>query len=213
MIEAGFANLKTVLCLGAHADDIEIGCGGTILRLLAQNPALTVHWIVFSAAGVRREEALEGARLFLGETAMSRVVVESFEDSFFPQQSERIKRLFHQIGAEISPDIVFTHRRNDAHQDHRTIAELTWCTFRNHLVLEYEIPKYEGDLGNPNFFVRLNEETCAKKVRNLMKAYRSQQDKHWFTEDLYWSLLRLRGIECCSPGRYAEGFYVRKVCY
>jgi LmbE family N-acetylglucosaminyl deacetylase len=211
MLNVNFAKPRSLLLLGAHADDIEIGCGATLLRLLDQSPELAVNWVVFSASPQRRQEAALGAELFLKQCKSTHVMIHEFEDSFFPYQGEEIKRLFHQLAREVQPDLIFTHRRDDAHQDHRTIAELTWCAFRNHQILEYEIPKYEGDLGNPNLFFSAEESLCQKKVEILTQAYPSQQEKHWFTPDVYWSVLRLRGVECCSPTRYAEGFYARKL--
>jgi LmbE family N-acetylglucosaminyl deacetylase len=211
MIEARFPRLRTVLCLGAHADDIEIGCGGTLLRMLSEYPHAQVYWIVFSAKDGRREEALASADRFLAEAAEKQVVVKQFRDSFFPAQCESIKECFHELARDLSPDLIFTHRRDDAHQDHRTVAELTWCAFRNHLIFEYEIPKYEGDLGQPNVFVGLDETTGQRKVTDIVETFRSQQDKPWFRADTFWSLLRIRGIECNSPGGYAEGFYCRKL--
>ena len=211
MLTASFPNLRSVLCLGAHADDIEIGCGGALLRLLAEVPNLQVHWIVFSASGARREEALASADGFLARAQTKNVVIRDFRDSFFPHQGEQIKEYFCELAREISPDLIFTHRRNDAHQDHRTLAELTWCAFRDHVILEYEIPKYEGDLGQPNVFFRLDKATCQNKIELILDTYLTQRDKNWFSEDTYWALLRLRGVECQSPTKYAEAFFARKL--
>lgn len=212
MLKLHPADVRSVLCLGAHADDIEIGCGATILRVLADFPQVRIHWVVFSASGPRRQEAVESATLFLAGASRHSLAVHEFEDCYFPHQCEQIRRLFHEMYHDIQPDVIFTHRCDDAHQDHRTIGELTWCTFRNHLILEYEIPKYEGDLGHPNVFSCVDESICRKKIQYAMQAYRSQQNKDWFTEDTYWALMRLRGVESHSPSRFAEGFYARKLC-
>ena len=211
MISATFENLRTVLCLGAHADDIEIGCGGTLSKLIEQNPAVTVHWVVFSANEERAAEARQSAGRFLQAATGSHLSVHNFRDSFFPYQAEAIKESFHAIAAEVSPDVIFTHRPDDAHQDHRVVSDLTWCAFRNHAILEYEIPKYEGDLGRPNLLVQLSAQQAQQKVDHLLSEFKSQHTKPWYTEDTFRSLMRLRGLECHSPSRYAEGFYARKL--
>jgi LmbE family N-acetylglucosaminyl deacetylase len=203
--------LSHVLCLGAHADDIEIGCGGTILSLLETAPLLTVTWVVFGAEGVRVEEARRSAESFLAAAAKREIMINGFRDGFFPYTGAQIKDTFEALKARISPDLVFTHYRHDLHQDHRLIAELTWNTFRNHLVLEYEIPKYDGDLGVPNLFVPLDEALCRRKIDTILTSFESQQDKRWFSEDLFRSLLRIRGMECNAPSTYAEAFYSRKL--
>lgn len=199
-----------ILCLGAHSDDIEIGCGGAILRLLQEQRDIEVTWVVFGATGQRVHEASRGAALFLEQAAQKTVVVKGFRDGFFPYIGAEIKEYFEQLKQECSPDIVFTHYRQDRHQDHRVISDLTWNTFRSHFILEYEIPKYDGDLGNPNFYVRLDEATCARKVAHLIATFQTQGNKHWFTEDTFFSLCRLRGIEANVPAKYAEAFYCRK---
>lgn len=212
MINLQLPQLRTVLCLGAHADDIEIGCGGTLLRLLAQSGPLCVHWIVLSAEGLRTEEARRSAALFLrGANADSQVVVESFRDSFFPYHGEQLKEYFRNLPSRVTPDLIFTHRREDMHQDHRLVGELTWNTFRSHLILEYEIPKYEGDLGQPNVYVPLEAAMCQTKIDNLLQAFPTQHAKPWFTADTFWALLRLRGLESGSACRYAEAFHARKL--
>src|SRR5215469_12764522 len=185
-----------VLCLGAHSDDIEIGCGGTILRLAEQYPFCKFHWVVFSAEGVRAEEAKRGAMLFAGTKAASGPLLKSFRDGFMPYFGADVKAVFEELKESISPDVVFTHNRSDAHQDHRLLAELTWNTFRDHFILEYEIPKYDGDLGRPNVFVPLDAELCKRKVQYLMDTFQSQRSKPWFEWDTFFSLLRLRGMEC-----------------
>lgn len=201
--------LRTVLCLGAHCDDIEIGCGGTILRLTAENPDLHVHWIVFSSDRVRAKEAQYSADTFLEHAVNKTITIRSFRNGFFPYIGTQLKEYFEQLKTEISPDLVFTHYRGDLHQDHRIISELTWNTFRDHLILEYEIPKYDGDLGSPNVFVELPESTRDEKVRIILDFFVSQKDKHWFTADTFRGLMRLRGTE--SNSDYAEAFYCRKV--
>jgi len=202
--------VRKILCLGAHCDDIEIGCGGTILRLTQENRDLEFHWVVFSSNPARKREALKAAGLFLRNAGRSRVLVRSFSDSFFPYEGKKIKEFFASIQKAFQPDLIFTHYRDDLHQDHRLISELTWNAFRNHLILEYEIPKYDGDLGAPNFFVGLDDELCAAKVQHVLSSFRSQSAKHWFTEDTFRALLRIRGVESNGQGRYAEGFYCRK---
>jgi len=201
----------TILALGAHSDDIEIGCGGSLLRLLAEHPHSVVHWVVFSGSAARAEEARASARELLGDEPGRTIVCGGFRDGFFPYQGTEIKDFFEAIKRDFTPDLIFTHRRDDAHQDHRLVAELTWNTFRDHLILEYEIPKYDGDLGKPNVFIRLSEETCRRKVGILMRHFATQRNKHWFTDDLFLGLLRLRGMEANSPTAYAEGFCCRKV--
>ena len=202
--------LRNILCLGAHCDDIEIGCGGTILRLIEENPKLEFCWVVFSSTAERKREAREAARLFLGPRTKARVVIRSFRDSFFPYQGKAIKEFVESIRRSFQPDLIFTHGRGDLHQDHRLISELTWNAFRDHLILEYEIPKYDGDLGSPNVFVGFDEPLCRRKIGNILRAFRSQARKQWFTEETFRAILRIRGIESNAEGKYAEGFYCRK---
>jgi LmbE family N-acetylglucosaminyl deacetylase len=206
-------SLRRILCLGAHCDDIEIGCGGTILRLLEEHPGLEVYWLVVSSTPKRKKEARTAARIFVQAAAKSRIVIQKFNDSFFPYQGQAIKRSFETLKRNFSPHLIFTHNRNDLHQDHRVISELTWNTFRDHLILEYEIPKYDGDLGAPNFFVALNEIFCSRKIDYILKSFKSQGGKQWFTADTFRGLLRLRGIECNAPEKFAEAFYCRKFRY
>lgn len=199
-----------ILCLGSHSDDIEIGCGGTILRLAEQYPGAAFHWVVFSAIGVRAQEAQCGASFFAG-SRLQGLLLKGFRDGFMPFEGALVKDVFEELKQTVAPDLIFTHNRADAHQDHRLVAELTWNTFRDHLILEYEIPKYDGDLGQPSVFVPLRTEVCQNKVRYLMEAFRSQHKKRWFQEDTFFSLMRLRGMECNAPSGYAEAFYGRKV--
>ncbi len=201
----------TLLCLGAHSDDIEIGCGGTILRLTGDFSNVRVVWVVFAAANQRAEEARHSADAFLQSAQGKTVIVKDFRDGFFPYIGGEIKEYFEQLKRECSPDIIFTHYRHDRHQDHRVISDLSWNIFRSHLILEYEIPKYDGDLGSPNVFVRLDENTCRTKIQYLLDGFRTQAGRQWFTEDTFLALLRLRGIESPIPTTYAEAFYCRKL--
>jgi LmbE family N-acetylglucosaminyl deacetylase len=200
-----------ILCLGCHSDDIEIGCGGTILRLAEQYPDAEFHWVVFSAIGVRAAEARRAADLFVPAPRLKGPVLKSFPDGFMPFVGADIKAVFEELKKTVSPDLVFTQNRKDSHQDHRLIAELTWNTFRDHFILEYEIPKYDGDLGQPEIFVPLEQATYRKKVSNLLDAFPSQHAKRWFQEDTFLALMRLRGMECNAPSGYAEAFYCRKL--
>lgn len=209
MLQLRLEKARNLLFLGAHADDIEIGCGGTILKLLSDNPRLNILWVVFSAEGARRREARSSAALFLKGVSRSRVIVKQFRTSYFPVEQESIKSYFETLRKSFEPDMVFTHCREDRHQDHRLLSDLTWNTFRDHMILEYEIPKYDGDLGCPNLFVPLEAAAARRKTKFLQQAFLSQRDKHWFTEDTFLALMRLRGVECAS--RYAEAFYCRKV--
>ncbi len=200
-----------VLCLGAHCDDIEIGCGGTLMKFAQEFQPLEVRWVVFSGAGARVDEARASAAHWLQDVAQKQVDLHGFRDGFFPDKWAQIKEVFEEL-ASFSPDLIFTHQRADLHQDHRIIHELTWNTFRDHAVLEYEIPKYDGDLGAPNFLVPITADTARKKAQALMQFFESQTTKHWFCEELFLGLMRLRGMEINAPSGYAEGFYARKIC-
>ena len=200
-----------VLCVGAHADDIEIGCGGTILSLLDARPDLSVTWVVLSAEGIRAEEAQRSAERMLAGAVKREIVLEGFRDGYFPYDGARIKDTFEALKARVSPDLVLTHFRDDRHQDHRLVSELTWNTFRDHCVLEYEIPKYDGDLGTPNVFVPLDDAVCRRKIDTILTSFASQASKRWFSADLFRALLRLRGMECNAPSTFAEAFYGRKL--
>ena len=199
-----------ILCLGAHSDDIEIGCGGTLLHLKQLFPRLKFHWIVFSAAGPRAQEAAKAAELFTAGCEKE-IVLKEFRDGFLPYNGAQVKEFFEETKSRVQPDLIFTQWGGDSHQDHRLLSELTLNTFRNHMILEYEIPKYDGDLGSPNFFVRLSDEVCRKKIQHILNAFSSQAQKHWFTEDLFRGLMRIRGIEAGGQARHAEGFYCRKL--
>jgi len=204
---------KKVLALGAHADDIEIGCGGTILRLLEENPATEVYWVVLGTSGQRRAEAVESANRFLANARRKEIVVKDFRDGYFPYVGVEIKDFFEELKRTYLPDLILTHYREDLHQDHRFVSGLTWNTFRNHLILEYEIVKYDGDFGVPNFFVHLNEPLARKKIQTIIECFKSQKTKNWFTEDVFSSILRLRGVESNAPDKYAEAYYSRKIVY
>jgi LmbE family N-acetylglucosaminyl deacetylase len=200
-----------VLCLGAHSDDIEIGCGGTILRLLAEYSNLDITWIVFGAREIRASEAYSSAEKFLQNVKQKKIIVKDFQDGFFPYIGGEIKYYFENLKYELSPDLIFTHYRGDLHQDHRLINELTWNTFRDHLILEYEIPKYDGGLGSPNLFIHLDESTYRTKIINILNHFKSQRSRRWFTEETFLAIMRLRGIESNAVDKYAEAFYAPKL--
>jgi LmbE family N-acetylglucosaminyl deacetylase len=199
------------LCLGAHSDDIEIGVGGTLLKLAEQRSDLEIWWVVFSAPGSRAEEARRSANEFLSNLSRKEIKIGSFRESYFPSEWPAIKEWFEEIKAKIDPDVVFTHYRQDRHQDHRVLSDLAWNTFRNHLILEYEILKYDGDLGQPNVFIPLSQEIANRKVDLLLKHFQTQSTKHWFTRDTFQAMHRIRGIECASTTGRAEAFYSRKL--
>ncbi len=199
----------TVLCLGAHCDDIEIGCGGTLLRLRERTPGAQIHWVTFSGDEQRRYEAAESARRFLGREGAERAQSFGFRDGFLPFEGARVKECFEALARELDPDLIFTHALGDRHQDHRLVGELTWNTWRNHPILEYEIPKYEGDLGQPNAYVALHPELAERKIKTLLEVYPSQGSRTWFDAETFRGLLRLRGVECRST--FAEAFHARKL--
>lgn len=211
MRQISLRTVSRVLCLGAHSDDIEIGAGGTLLKLTEQAPELEIYWVVFSAPGLRADEARSSADEFLSGVARKQVKIGSFRESYFPSEWPSIKEWFEEIKATFIPDVVFTHYRDDRHQDHRVLSDLAWNTFRDHLILEYEILKYDGDLGQPNLFVPLPEQLCDRKIDLLMKHFKTQSTKHWFTSDTFKAMHRIRGIECASPTGRAEAFYCRKI--
>ncbi len=214
MISLRPEKIRSILCIGAHADDIEIGCGGTILKLLANRDDLEVCWVVLSGSETRSAEAQRSAERFLGNAGSQRIELKEFKDASFPYtDADAIKNYFGELSRSVSPDIVFTHRREDMHQDHRFVADLTWQHFRDHLILEYEIPKYEGDLGQPAFFVPLSEETAKSKVDLIISEFQSQHEKPWFDEATFQAMLRLRGLECQSPSGLAEAFHCRKLVF
>jgi len=197
-LDVGSKRALEVLCLGCHSDDIEIGGGGAILRLAEQYPDCNFHWVVFSATGVRETEARRAAELFAGSRVKT-LLLKTFQDGFMPYVGAEVKTIFEKELKQINPSLIFTHNGKDAHQDHRLVSELTWNTFRNHLILEYEIPKYDGDMGQPRVFVPLETDVYQKKVRYIMDAFQSQRTKPWFQQDTFLSLMRLRGMECNAP--------------
>lgn len=206
--------IRRVLCVGAHSDDIEIGCGGTLLRMIAANHALEIRWVVFCGADEKRaREARQSAHKFLHGAAASDVRIENFRDAYMPYCGEQAKDAFEAIKKDFAPDVVFTHYRDDRHQDHRVLSDLAWNTWRDHLILEYEIFKYDGDLGRPNVFSPITRETCQHKIDLLMSGFPTQATKQWFTPDVFWAMLRLRGVEANSPTQFAEAFYCRKMLF
>jgi LmbE family N-acetylglucosaminyl deacetylase len=200
-----------ILCLGCHSDDIEIGSGGAILRLAAEHPDCLFHWVVFSAIGARATEAQQAAAQFVEPSRLRGPILKTFPDGFMPFVGADIKAVFEELKQTVSPDLIFTHNRKDAHQDHRLISQLTWNTFRDHLILEYEVPKYDGDMGQPTVFVPLSPEIYERKVNLILDTFRSQRGKRWFQRETFLSLMRLRGMECNAASGYAEAFYGRKL--
>ena len=210
MRDLSFADLDTVLCLGAHSDDIEIGTGATVLKLIREHPGLHVVWVICSAIGRRADEARASAARFLEGAARSEVVLKTYRDGHFPQHRGEIKDFFETLKG-YDPDLIFTHFRDDLHQDHRVVNEFTWNTFRNHTILEYEIPKWDGGLGSPNLFVPASAADTDRKVKILMECFGTQVDKHWFDDLTFRGLMRLRGLECAAPEDMAEAYYTRKI--
>lgn len=207
----GKAQPLKILALGAHCDDIEIGCGGAILQLLSDYDVEEIHWIVFSSNPVREKEATSSAEHFLANVKAKKIVIKNFRNGYFPFVGAEIKDYFEEIKSDFNPNLILTHYRDDRHQDHRCISDLTWNTFRDHLIFEYEIPKYDGDIGNPNFYIPLSEHIKKQKTDNLLKYFPSQSDKQWFTENTFESIMRVRGVESNAPSGFAEAFYARKV--
>jgi LmbE family N-acetylglucosaminyl deacetylase len=201
----------SVLCLGAHSDDIEIGAGAMLLSMLERGIRLDVHWCVLSGIGEREKEATVSAADFLSGAESSRIEVMSFDDGFFPEQGKAIKSWFEDLKGRVDPDLILTHRGDDAHQDHRQVSRLTWNTFRDHCILEYEIPKWDGDIGQPNLYVPVSASALKRKVDLLMSHFGSQRSKQWFDAETFVGLARLRGMECRAPERYAEAFFGRKL--
>jgi LmbE family N-acetylglucosaminyl deacetylase len=210
-LSSGDQPVRRVLALGAHADDIEIGCGAALLALSRANSGVEVTWVVFAASGERADEARRSAETFLASAENADVVVHGFRDGYLPHVGAELKDVFEELKSRIEPDLVFTHTRHDLHQDHRAVCELTWNTWRRHLVLEYEIPKYDGDFGAPNVFVPVSRELAVEKARAVVEAFPSQQVKHWFDEELLLGVMRLRGMEAASESGYAEAFTCRKL--
>ncbi|MCK1597311.1 PIG-L deacetylase family protein [Bradyrhizobium sp. 164] len=201
----------SILCLGAHSDDIEIGAGATILNLTARGVRLDVHWCVLSAPGERESEARASAAEFVFDAARSQIEAMSFRDGFFPEQGDEIKKWFEALKRRVEPDLILTHRGDDAHQDHRQVSRLTWNTFRDHSILEYEIPKWDGDIGRPNVYAPVSAGALQRKIDLLMSHFGSQRSKQWFDPEVFRGLARLRGMECRAPDRYAEAFVANKL--
>ncbi len=206
----GDAKPFTVLCLGAHSDDIEIGCGGTLLHFKEIFPELRFYWVVFSATGVRGQEAGKAAEFFTSGCD-KKIILKEFRDGFLPYSGHEVKEFFEEIKRAVNPELIFTHWHGDAHQDHRLISDLTWNTFRNHSILEYEIPKYDGDMGRPNLFVPLDSAQYETKINNLLETFESQRARRWFDRETFLGLMRIRGMECNAASGYAEAFHCRKV--
>lgn len=214
MLKTALPGLARVLCLGAHCDDIEIGCGGTVMRLIEEHPDLDVTWVVFTSNPTRAVEAETAANLFLAGlegAGAKRVIIKTFRDGFLPYEGALVKAEFEALKPLVKPDLILTHYRQDLHQDHRLVSELTWNTWRDHLIWEYEIPKYDGDMGIPNGFVALEEPMLRRKVDLIRQCYPTQWGKNWFSEETFFALARLRGMECQSPTKYAEAFHCRKI--
>jgi LmbE family N-acetylglucosaminyl deacetylase len=206
------SRVKRLLCLGAHCDDIEIGAGGTIMRLTKAYPQIEVRWVILAGEDpMRVEEAHRSAEVLLAGTGSCEISIYGFRDGFLPFQGELVKEAFENLKSNFDPDLILTHHDDDRHQDHRLVSQLTWNTWRDHMILEYEIVKYDGDLGRPNLFVPLSEDICRNKIAALLSAFPSQSGRRWFSEDTFWSLLRLRGIECNASSHFAEAFWARKV--
>jgi LmbE family N-acetylglucosaminyl deacetylase len=203
----------SVLCLGAHSDDIEIGAGATLLSLIERGVQLDVHWCVLNGTGEREKEARASAADFLRGATKARVEINSFQDGFFPEHGGAIKSWFEMLKSRVNPDIIFTHYRDDAHQDHRQVCRLTWNTFRDHCIVEYEVPKWDGDLGQPNVYVPVSAATLTRKIELLNEHFGSQRSKQWFDAETFLGLARLRGMECRAPERYAEAFFARKLTF
>lgn len=199
-----------LLCLGAHSDDLEIGCGGTVLEWLSAYPRVEVTWVVMSAAGERAEEARRSANALLRSASCRKIVLHELADGHFPVHFADAKSAFEALKAVEKPDVIFSHRPEDRHQDHRLLAELTWQTWRSHLILEYEVPKYDGDLGQPNLFVPVSARIGKRKVAHLMRHFASQRSRSWFAPPTFFGLMHLRGVECRAPSGFAEAHYLRK---
>ena len=202
-----------VLAIGAHPDDIEIGCGGTILRLVADQAVASVRWVVCSGIAARADEARAGAAAILEGVTDREILVGPGRDGYFPMAGAEIKDWFEDLGRGPTPDVILTHRRDDRHRDHRFVSDLTWQTFRSSMILEYEIPKYDGDLGNPNVFVEIPEAVVRRKIDILETSFPSQRDRHWYDRETFTSILRLRGVESRSASGYAEAFEGRKLVF
>ena len=213
VIACSLNGVKRVLCLGAHSDDIEIGCGGTILGLIEKSDRIEFYWLVLCANPERTMEARRSANAFLARARKKTIVVKPFRDGFLPYLGPPVKECFEELKKVFTPDVIFTHCRHDLHQDHRLLSELTWNTFRNHFILEYEIPKFDGDFGSPNFFSPLPAATLERKISLVVRHFATQAGKQWFTPDLFRAVARIRGMECAAPSALAEAFYCRKAVF
>lgn len=206
----GFERINRLLCIGAHPDDIELGAGGLVMRLARENPQLHIRWVILCGADpVRAEEARRGAASFTGRAAKVEVEIHQFKDAFLPWQGDPVKEVFEELKAGFDPDLVLTHSGQDRHQDHGLVSALSWNTWRDHVILEYEILKWDGDLGQPNLFLPLSREHAEGKARQIYETYASQHSRQWFSEETMLALMRVRGVECNAE--YAEGFYARKL--
>ncbi len=214
MRDLGFAyggKPLSILCLGAHSDDIEIGAGATLLNWIAAGAKLDVHWCIASAAGARKSEAQNSAEAFLAGANSASIELVEFKDGFFPYQGADLKVWIEDIKRRVTPDVVFTHRSDDKHQDHREMCQITWTAFRGHVILEYEIPKWDGDLGRPNFYVPIRAADLDRKIELLETHFSTQRSKDWFDAETFRGLARLRGMECRAEERYAEAFVGHKL--
>jgi len=208
-----FERQPEVLCIGAHCDDIEIGCGGTLLALQARYPDCRIHWLVLTSIPERRHEALASVRAFVRPRARGVMLIGELEDTLLPSRLAEVKAQFAACKAQVQPSLVFTHCGGDRHQDHDLVSQVTWQTFRDHAILEYEIAKYDGDLTTPNFYLPLSKALAERKIALLLRAFESQRGKPWFRPENFEALMRLRGIECRAPDGLAEGFHCRKLVF
>jgi LmbE family N-acetylglucosaminyl deacetylase len=207
---AGLEGAATVLCVGAHCDDIEIGCGGALVRLAREHPELRFQCAIFTGGAERVAESRNALAALVGASRIDTTFF-GFRESYLPSQYDAVKDAFESLKHGPMPSMILTHRLEDRHQDHRLLGELTWNTFRSHLVLEYEIAKYEGDLGQPNLFVPLGLPDLEQKIETLLRCFPSQAGRTWFSADTFRAVARLRGIECASPSGFAEAFHARKL--
>jgi len=202
---------QEILCLGAHCDDIEIGCGGTLLRLGETQPQTHVHCVIFSSSPIRKKETLKALGTILKGFEQTTIEILEFRNSYFPYVAQEIKEYFESLKTKIDPNLILSHFRDDRHQDHRLISDLTWNSFRDHMILEYEIPKYDGDIGQPNTYIEIPEPEVVKKTACIIDCFPSQKNHDWFTEETFRALMRLRGIECNARSGYAEAYHCRKI--
>jgi len=200
-----------ILCIGAHCDDIEIGCGATILSLQAQNPRCRFHWFILTSTPQRRIEAMEAVEALVEAPARGEIRILALRDGFLPAHVAEVKDEFEQVKRSTNVDLILTHHGQDRHQDHELASRVTWQTFRDHMIWEYEIPKYDGDLLTPNLYVPLPSERVARKLEVITRAFRSQQTKSWFKRENLEALMRLRGLESRAPSGYSEAFHCRKL--